>query len=156
MTVVVRKFSASPEKDAVGVWNAITDLVCHDVCAPRGEFVEVKGGACSVISDQVVKDHPIVIRGSGPLLRIYCLYGEDAVLGQDINEDSISWNPFKSDWKVYIPCPKDELDGLQTFLSKRCSNFEAYDPKEGLSFQKSESRSIVSEIEVDENVLRNL
>lgn len=156
MTVIVRKFSASPEKDAVGVWDAITDLVCHDITAPRSEFVAVKGGVCSIISDQIVKDHPIVIRGSGPLLRIYCLYGDDAVLGQDVNEDSINWNPFKSDWKVYIPCPKDELSGLRAFLTKRSSSFEAYDSKEGLSLQKSESRYIGSEIEIDENALRNL
>ena len=156
MSIIIRKIASSPKNNASKTWDIITEIVCHKSLDHRKEFLKVKGGVCSVISEKTPKDRPIIIRGNGPLLRIYCLYGDDAVDSEEVSEDVLNWNPLSKNWIVYVPCPKSEIDGLQSFFKNQCENFLVYDSEDSISFQGDESVYQNSGIQIDENLLRGL
>lgn len=83
-TVVSRTFRSSPHRDALQTWDAIVELLTQgkDGTA-RSELRAVAGVAASLIADQAPKSAPIVATCDGPRTRIYCLFDEDAIDGDD-------------------------------------------------------------------------
>lgn len=107
-TVVSRTFRSSPHRDALQTWDAIVELLTQgkDGTA-RSELRAVAGVAASLIADQAPKSAPIVATCDGPRTRIYCLFDEDAIDGDDANEEVLGFEPLKGDWGVSLPCPKE-------------------------------------------------
>src|SRR3546814_20149421 len=60
------------------------------------------GVAASLIADQAPKSAPIVATCDGPRTRIYCLFYEDAIDGDDANEEVLGFEPLKGDWGVSL------------------------------------------------------
>ena len=131
-TVVVRKFNASPGRLSSATWKAITQIVCKNDAAAAQEFAKVAGVASSLINDQLLLANPLVVKNEGPRLRVYCLYGEDAVTGEDSNEDRLSWQPTAKWWHAFLPCKADELKELTTILKQKSDKFSLYDVAEGV------------------------
>lgn len=77
VTVVARRVAAVPAQCPTKTWRAISELLCDRNHASRAEYDRVTGVLASVISDEVPRDDPITVVGSGPRVRIYCLYGDD-------------------------------------------------------------------------------
>lgn len=156
MTVTIRRFAACPERTSTQTWDEITTTICDKDETAKKEFKKVVGGLSSIISDEIPASSPIVVRGSGPLLRIYCQYGEDAVLGTDNSEDELSWNIFATDWKVYVPCKKEELDLMKRAVENKSEYFEVYDESKKLTFTEKDRTLSESNINFDVDLLRNL
>ena len=55
------------------------------------ELMSVSGIASSLISSDAMKDAAVVCTGSGPRVRVYGLYGEDAITGEDANEATLQF-----------------------------------------------------------------
>jgi hypothetical protein len=128
MSVYARKFAATPIRTASETWAAISELISKENSAARTELVSVTGIASCLIADETPKDNPIIVFGNGPRLRIYCLYGEDAVVGDDKDESDLSWNPTEGDWKMRLPCGSEDLEWVQKALGQSSSRITAYDP----------------------------
>jgi hypothetical protein len=127
-TVVSRTFRSSPYRDAAETWSAIVDLLCAGrTIGARAELLAIAGVASSIIADRAPKDVPIVVTCEGPRTRLYCLYGEDAVVGSDENEGPLGFDALKGDWRVSLPCDKDELSWVQPTLKKHSSRITARD-----------------------------
>lgn len=127
-TVASRKFRSTPYRDAIHTWTAIVDLLTRSgQSAARSELEAVAGIAASCISDQAPKDAPIVVTCDGPRTRIYCLYDEDAVEGSDAKEEAIGFDPLKGDWRLSLPCDKDDLAWVQPALEKHSRRISARD-----------------------------
>jgi hypothetical protein len=153
VTVIARRFRANPARTAGQTWEAITDLVCGDDKA-KAEFLHVAGVAASLIADEALRQSAIVVAGTGPRLRVYCLYDEDALDGEDANEDPLSWSPTEAGWKTYLPCPTADLSWVSAALSsKGTERFEAYDASEGI---KEPEKTKGFDLSIDEEGLRNL
>lgn len=121
MTTLARHIISEPVRTASETWKIIVDLLASDTNSPaRNELLSVVGIASSLIASEAVKDSPIVVYGSGPRIRIYCLYGEDAIVGDNANESEPSSNPTTGDWAMSLPCPADDLEWVQNAL-KNCS-----------------------------------
>lgn len=128
MTVIARRVISDPERLATTTWNIIVDLlVPEEDDLARVELLSVAGIACSLISSEAMKDSPIVVYGSGPRVRIYCLYGEDAITGEDANEAKLVSSPVNGDWYMSLPCPESELDWVQQALSKKSTRITVRD-----------------------------
>ena len=127
MTTVARKFISIPERTATATWKAISDLLAAD---PRSsaaeELASVSGIACSLITREAMNS-PIVAYGSGPRVRVYCLYNEDAIEGDDANEAPLAFDATAGDWKVSLPCPADDLSWVQGALGSKSSRISARD-----------------------------
>lgn len=127
-TFASRTFRSSPYRDAAETWSAIVDLLCAGrTSGARTELLAVAGVASSIIADRAPKDAPIIVTCEGPRTRLYCLYGEDAVVGSDENEDPLGFDALKGDWRVSLPCDKDELSWVQPTLKKHSSRITARD-----------------------------
>ena len=122
MSVVARTFVSVPERSAIDTWSLIVALIApNHHSAARNELAAVAGVACSCISDEALADDPIVVYGVGPRLRIYALYGDDALDGERANESILSWVPTDGDWRMSIPCLEDDLSWVQAKLAKSTS-----------------------------------
>ncbi len=126
MSVIARKFSACPVRTAANTWNAIVNVIASASTDGRLELLKIEGIAASIISDETPNKSPITIIGSGPRLRIYCLYEEDGST-EDANESPLNWNPFADDWVIYLPAEKNDLAWISKALSEKGTRFKAYE-----------------------------
>jgi len=119
MTVISRTFVSVPERSAKDTWDAIVALLAPDSnSSARGELAAVAGVACSCISDEALAESAVIVHGVGPRLRVYALYGEDAIDGERANESALSWIPTDGDWRMSIPCLEDDVAWVQAKLQK--------------------------------------
>jgi hypothetical protein len=131
MSVIARRIRATPERSALEAWNVITDLISQPGSLAREELDAAGGVAACLIADETPKESPIVVAGSGPRLRIYCLYGEDAVVGEDANETALTWDPTDGEWKMWLPGPREDFQWVSRELAKRGTRIVVYHVEKG-------------------------
>jgi hypothetical protein len=140
MTIVARRLPSTPVRTGVETWEKIVELISKQQSPSRNELQAVKGVAASLIADETPKEAPIIVSGSGPRLRVYCLYGEDAVVGDDCDESPLTWNPTEGDWHVFLPCSDEDLEWVRKCLQPHSKRIVAYDAsKEALPEEESNS-----------------
>ena len=139
MSIVARRFAATPERLPSATWNAITALVCGAEQKPKAEFQKVAGLASSVIADRSMENHPLVIVNDGPRLRVYCLYGDKAISEDDRSEAPLSWNPTAGKWHGYLPCGPEDFDEYATLVKGQSSSFTVYNIEEGFERDEGEA-----------------
>ena len=133
-TIASRTFASSPKRDAGETWSAIVALLTHGKGDPaRNELLAIAGIAASTIADQAEKDHPIVVTCDGPRTRIYCIYDDDAIEGSDANEDPLGFDPLNGDWRVSLPCTKDDLTWVQSALKMHSARITARGPDDDIA-----------------------
>lgn len=150
MTVVARRFSARPERTSIETWSAITELICKTNKEAKTDFQKIGGVAAALIAEETFRNDPLVMTGSGPRLRIYCLYDEDALTGDDRNEDPLNWNPTEGDWKVFLPCSSEDFNWVTNSLKAKNAKFVAYDVEKGIAEETqttSESKQFIIDVE---------
>lgn len=136
MSTVVRRFLASPVRLSSDTWAAVTKLVCKGQANATLEFAKVSGIASALLNDELFKSHPFVVKNKGPRLRVYCIYGQDAISEEGKNEDALSWDPVANDWHAYIPCAPEEFKEISKLLNSKSGKFSVYDIDEGLPDQE--------------------
>jgi hypothetical protein len=88
--VLVRRVAATPVRTASQTWARIVEIVAPDPSsAARQALAKAAGVACASISSEVTKDAPIVIWGEGPRVRLYCVFDEEAITQEGVNEDAL-------------------------------------------------------------------
>jgi hypothetical protein len=148
--VVSRTFCSSPKRDASETWREIVDVLTKEKSSiARNELLAIAGVASSLISDQCPKDAPIVITCDGPRTRIYCLFGDDAIEGTDANEELISHDPLAGDWKMSLPCSKDDLTWVQSALKNHSNRITARDLETTVESEQSQNRTQTTSLTVD-------
>jgi hypothetical protein len=109
-TRVRRSVAATPQRSAMETWERISALLAPDPTSePRKELAKVAGVAASSISSDGPKDDPIIVYGGGPRAHIYCVYGEDAVTSDGVEEEALSKSPTGDGWRMSIPVPREDL-----------------------------------------------
>jgi hypothetical protein len=131
MTVVARKVNSVPTRLASETWTRIVDLVAPTNASARAELLSVIGVASSLITRESLKDAPFVMWGEGPRVRVYCIYGEEAIEGVSANETALPDSPAESSaWSASLPCPADDLSWVQAQLARLSSRITARDASE--------------------------
>jgi hypothetical protein len=98
-------------------WDRISALLAPDPKSDaRMELAKVAGVAASSISSEGPKNDPIIVHGGGPRAHVYCVYGDDAVTGDGVEEDGFSKSPTEGDWSLSLPVPAEDLDWTQRKL----------------------------------------
>lgn len=150
MSVISRKFSACPVRTAARTWETIVDVI-SDTAATKTELLSITGIVSSIISDATPKDNPITVIGSGPRLRIYCLYEEDGSI-EDANEAPLNWKLFAGDWKIYVPVEKTDLSWVSKALNEKGSRFVAYEAGTKLLIEEEERQQNTSSAQLTINL----
>jgi hypothetical protein len=138
MTVIERTFAAVPARSASETWRAVIDLIAPSGADARKELESITGIASSLITREAMKSAPIVMHGSGPQLRIYCIYGDDAITADDANENKLAFNPTEGDWAISLPCPEEEMEWVQSALSQKTKKVTARNQEEKFDTDKEE------------------
>jgi hypothetical protein len=131
MSAVARRIRAAPERPSTEAWSVITTLISEPGSPAKKELDAVSGIAACLVADETPKALPIVVAGVGPRLRIYCLYDEDAVTGEDADESAVSWNPTHGNWKLWLPAAGEDLDWVKRELAKQSARIVAYELEQG-------------------------
>jgi hypothetical protein len=126
MTILARRIISEPIRSASETWRVMVDLLTPDqAISGRKDLLRVSGIACSIIASEVIKDAPIVVSGGDPRIRLYGLYGEEAINGENADESQLGINPLDGDWSMSLPCPADDLEWVQKALKERSSHITA-------------------------------
>lgn len=116
MTILARRVTSVPARSAVDTWSAIVDLIAPDPSSPaRSNLALAAGVAHSLIASEV--SGPFVVFGSGPRVKIYCVYGDDALMDDEVSENPLPHDPTDGDWHLSIPCPFEDLEWVERKLS---------------------------------------
>ena len=77
--------------------------------------------------------------GGGPRVRIYCLYGDDAVTGENSNEAKLVSSSLNGDWAMSLPAPESDLEWVQAALKKKSTRITARDMNAEVEDKSEES-----------------
>lgn len=126
MTVVARRIIATPARSASEAWNVIVNLLAPDNSTDAWkELQNIAGLASNLIADEAFADAAGVVHGSGPRVRIYCVYGEDAISGENASETALTFIPTNGDWRMSLPCPPEDLDWVTAALKEKSTRVTA-------------------------------
>lgn len=123
-------------------WDRICALLSPDASSDaRKELAKVAGVASSTISSEGPKSDPIIVYEGGPRAHIYCIYGEDAVSGDGVEEEAFSKTPMGDGWKMSLPVPKEDLAWTQRKLMADSSRITARAVGDDLGEEKATARA---------------
>lgn len=124
-----RNIASVPVRSAKETWSAIVDLVTGDGTVDRVQLDAASSIMEAVIADEQPSAVPIVFKGVGPRVLIYCLYNEDAMeAGKDI--DGLSANPTGGNWRATAPCEAEDVDWMNRSLKERAPRITVHDDAE--------------------------
>lgn len=141
MSAVARRVRATPERSSSDAWQFIVDLIAPKSGEARNELLAVGGIAASTIATESPKDAAIIVRGKGPRVRIYCLYGEDALTDDNANEAALATCPTDAEWSLSLPVEEDELAWITDALAKKSTRIKARVKTENLNEEAGEQKS---------------
>ena len=124
-TIVVRRIAATPARPAAEAWGVIVGLLAPPSSAASAELGRVAGVAMSLIAAEAARHSPIVVHGVGPRLRVYCLYGDEAVLGEGASEEPLASCPTEGEWAMSLPCPPEDLSWVVPALARASARVTA-------------------------------
>lgn len=136
-TVIRRVFKATPARSAPATWAEMVNLLTRTNTKARAELESVAGIASTLITEQAPKDAPITVICDGTRTRIYCIYDDNAIDGDDANEEQLAYDPLAGDWKISLPCPEGDLAWVQGALAKKSVRISARDLSEGVNESQS-------------------
>lgn len=149
-----RDIASIPVRTAKETWRVIRELITGANSVDVNQLDEAASVMESVIADEHAAEVPIVIKGNGPRLVIYCLYNEVAVEEGD-KVESLSWNPTGGDWGLTAPCEKDDVDWMNGVLDTRAPRIRLHDVDTPPTDEDAESKTYAgSALQVDWSVLK--
>jgi len=124
---VKREIASVPVHTAGETWAAIVTLIS----GPDTPDAATLKAAASIMESLIADEHPstvpIVVKGNGDRLVIYCRYNEDAIeLGTTI--DKLIWNPTGgSGWKITAPTEAGDVTWMNDALKSRAPRISVHD-----------------------------
>jgi len=113
-----RDIASIPVRSAKETWRAIVDLVTGENSVDRQQLEAASSIMESLIADEQPATIPIVFKGSGPRVLIYCLYDEDA-MEAGLGIDSLNSNTTTGDWQATAPCEAEDVSWMKNALKSR-------------------------------------
>ncbi len=150
MSTIARRIRATPERGASDAWQVIVDLIAPKDGAARRELLGIEGIASSIISTESPKDAAIVVRGKGPRVRMYCIYDDEAISGDDANEAALADCPTDGDWVMSLPADADDVAWVKDALAKKSTRVmvreksEVFDDGEEQSKQAATTEAAIN------------
>ena len=137
-SVVRRTVRSTPYRDARETWDLIVAILTRDAAADaRAEMDAVAGIVASTIADRSPLHVPIAATCDGPQTRFYCLFDDDALESDASNESGVQHDGTNGDWRISIPCQKDDLTWVQAALKEKSSRITARDGAHDASIEKA-------------------
>lgn len=141
-----RNIASIPARSAKDTWQVITDLVTGTDTVD-GDQLDAAGSIMeSLIADEQPANVPIVFKGAGRRVVIYCLYDEDA-MEAGLYVDPLTANPTAGDWHVTAPCEAEDAGWMNESLETRAPRITVHDTDQPLEEEGSDEASAAFEID---------
>jgi len=144
MSVVARRVRATPERAAADAWRVIVDLIATKDGSARKELLDIEGIASSIIATESPTDAPMVVRGKGPRVRVYCLYGDEAISGDDANEGALAICPTDGEWLMSLPADADDVPWIGDALAKKSKRVTVRDKSEAVDDSDEKTKKTIA------------
>ncbi len=141
-----RDIASIPVRSANETWNAIVALVTGDGSIDREQLDAAASVMESLIADEQPAIAPIVFKGCGPRVLIYCLYDEDA-MEAGLAIDSLNANPTAGDWQMTAPCEEDDMHWMNNTLKQRAPRMTVHAAHEPPADEDADEAAKVLEID---------
>ncbi|QPF90862.1 hypothetical protein [Bradyrhizobium commune] len=150
---VKREIASIPVRSAGETWAAIVALISG---ADTPDAATLKAAASimeSLIADEHPATVPIVVKGNGDRLVIYCRYNEDAIeLGSSI--DKLTWNPTGgSGWKITAPIEAGDVTWMNDALKSRAPRLSVHDVASPPADEEEATKAAAADLAIDWGVL---
>jgi hypothetical protein len=124
---VRRDIASIPVRSAGETWQAILDLITRAGSVDVATLKAASSVMESLIADEHPATVPLVVKGHGARLVIYCLYNEAAMeAGKDI--DGINWNPTGgAGWTMTAPAEAADVVWMNDALKTRAPRITVHD-----------------------------
>lgn len=124
---VKREIASVPVRSAGETWSAIVALISGTDTPDAATLKAAASIMESLIADEHPATVPIVVKGNGDRLVIYCRYNEDAIeLGTSV--DKLTWNPTGgSGWKITAPTEAGDVTWMNDALKSRAPRISVHD-----------------------------
>lgn len=148
--VLARRVASTPVRSAAETWNVITELLAPDPgSTARTDLAAAAGVACSSIASEATKEAAIVVWGSGPRIRVYCVFDEDAITQDGVNEGALPKCATDGDWRMSIPCLAEDVKWCSDKLAAVTSRITARAMDEDLVDEKIEARGAAVQVTIN-------
>lgn len=124
--VLARRVASMPERTASLTWTQIATLLApNPMSDARREIDSVQGVGASSIASEAPDNDAIVVHGGGPRVRVYCVFGDDAITRDGVNEDPLPRSSTGDGWRMSIPFPSEDVEWASKELAARSSRITA-------------------------------
>ena len=87
--------------------------------------------------------------GAGPRVRIYCVFDDDAITGDDVSEDPLLKSPTDGDWKMSIPCLPEDVTWSTSRLASASTRITARAVDEDVDDEEATSKTDAPQLTVN-------
>jgi hypothetical protein len=115
-TVLARRVASTPVRTVADTWRK---------SSRSSRPIPPARPACASIASEVPKEVPIVIWGGGPRVRFYCVFDEDAITKDGVNEDALPKSPAEGDWRMSVPFLAEDVTWSGASLAAASSRVSA-------------------------------
>lgn len=148
--VLARRVASTPTRSAAQTWDKIIAILAPDPkTGAHRELVKASGVACASISSEATKDAAIVVWGGGPRVRVYCVFDEDAITGDGVNEEVLPKSPTEGDWRMSIPCPPEDMKWSNAKLAAVSTRISARSLEDDIDDEESEPASSARSLSIN-------
>ena len=148
-----RDVASVPLRSAKETWDAIIDLVSGNGTVDRDQLENARSVMECVIADEQPATVPIVLKGGGPRMVIYCVYNEDAMeAGLDV--DTLIDVPTAGDWHLMAPCEEEDKEWMNSSLKDDASRVTVYAANESPMEGEEETAEASGVLNVDWSKVR--
>jgi hypothetical protein len=135
-----REIASIPVRSAGETWQAIIKLIAQSGSVDAETLQAASSVMESLIADEHPAAVPIVVKGHGPRLVLYCLYNEAAMeAGTEI--DSINWDPTGGpDWQITAPGEAGDVAWMNNTLQTRAPRIIVHDVASPLDDEEPEAK----------------
>lgn len=121
-----RDIASIPKRSAAETWREIVKLITGQGSVDAASLTAAASVMESLIADEHPTSVPIVVKGVGSRLVIYCLFGEDA-MDADTDIPKLNWNPTAGNWAMTAPTDAVDLGWMNKTLKERAPRIAVHD-----------------------------
>ena len=149
---VRRDIASIPVRTAGETWCTVIDLITGADSVDRAQLEAAASVMETLIADEQPAAVPIVVKGNGPRLLVYCLYQEDAMeTGTAV--DALSWNPTAGDWRITAPAEDEDASWMNRTLQSRAPRITVHAADQAASEDDGKDAAAEAGFEINWEVL---
>ena len=144
---VRRDIASIPRRSAAETWREIVELITGSGSEDAASLTAAASVMESLITDEHPAKIPIVVKGVGSRLVVYCLFGEDA-MDADLAVDKLSWNPTAGNWEITAPTDSVDVSWMNNTLRERAPRITVHDVRVA-PIDDEEATEATQELKID-------